>query len=91
MTWGTALPGSRRATTARRGENAQVLSLHNSPAEIKNPYRANSIRGNQEKKGEGERENGGTRDGGRRRQEGGGQLAALPSMPAVCEKAAVAY
>lgn len=72
------------------GENAQDLSLHNNPAEIKNPYCANSIRRKcEEKKEKGEK--GGTRDGGRRRQEGGGQLAALPSMPAVCEKAAVAY
>lgn len=59
----------------------------------KNPYCVKSIsrkkirgkNGGVERKGE-------TRDGGR--QEGGRwerKLAALPSMPAVCEKAAVAY
>lgn len=53
VTRGGLLPGSRCVTTqvssVQRGENAQVLSLHNSSAEIKNPYCANSIRGKKER------------------------------------------
>lgn len=93
MTWGASLAGSHWATTElssvwRRGGGGTELTQQ--PCRDKNPYCANSIRGKQEKR-RGEWETGGTRDGGRQRQGGGGQLAALPSLPAVCEKAAVAY
>lgn len=46
------LPGSHRVTT--QVSSAQVLSLHNSSAEIKNPYCANSIRGKKEREMGGE-------------------------------------
>lgn len=50
--------------------------------EIKNPYGANSIRGKEWRKQGLEDDADGM---------GGGHLAALPRMPAVCEKAAVAF
>ena len=65
----------------QRGESARVLSLHNSPAEMKNPYCANSIRGKQKEKERAEEQ------GWRKTQTGRRGLGS----PAVCEKAAVAY
>lgn len=62
--------------------------LHNSPAEIKNPYGANSIRGKREKKKEIERteERGMEEEGDRK--EGAGWLRSPACL--LCEKAAVA-
>lgn len=68
--------------------------LHESPTEIKRSILCQIYKQEENKgeKGGGVERKGKTRDGGR--QEGGRRerkLAALPSMPAVCEKAAVAY